>query len=150
MREITGRKVFAFTAGAFGVIIGVNLLMATLAVSTFPGLEVKNSYVASQSFEADRAAQEALGWRAEVDYDGARLVLSITDREGQPVPLASIAATIGRRTTAAQDMTPDFHAGPEGYAAEIDLAPGGWRLHLEARAADGSLFRQRIDLQVKG
>ena len=49
---LTGRKVFFITAGAFAVIIGVNVTMAVLAVGTFPGLEVKNSYVASQSFDA--------------------------------------------------------------------------------------------------
>ena len=47
---------------AFGVIIGVNLVLALSAVRTFPGLEVKNSYVASQTFDERRAAQEALGW----------------------------------------------------------------------------------------
>jgi hypothetical protein len=44
------------------VIISVNLLLAFKAVSTFPGLEVKNSYVASQGFNDRKAAQEALGW----------------------------------------------------------------------------------------
>ncbi|MFN7052645.1 MAG: FixH family protein, partial [Gemmobacter sp.] len=62
MGQITGRQVFAFTAGAFGIIIAVNVLMAYKAVSTFPGLEVKNSYVASQNFDTERRAQEALGW----------------------------------------------------------------------------------------
>ena len=45
MAEITGKYVFAITASAFAVIIGVNLVLAFKAVSTFPGLEVKNSYV---------------------------------------------------------------------------------------------------------
>ena len=54
-REITGRHVAAMFGAGFGVIIAVNVLLATKAVSTFPGLEVKNSYVASQTFDADRA-----------------------------------------------------------------------------------------------
>ncbi|MDZ4134978.1 MAG: FixH family protein, partial [Paracoccaceae bacterium] len=44
MAELTGRKVLVITVSAFAVIIGVNLLLAYKAVSTFPGLEVKNSY----------------------------------------------------------------------------------------------------------
>ena len=40
MAEITGRQVFLVTAGAFAVIITVNVVMAWQAVSTFPGLEV--------------------------------------------------------------------------------------------------------------
>ena len=61
-REITGRHVLLGMVGAFGVIITVNVVMAWQAVSTFPGLEVKNSYVASQTFDAERKAQLALGW----------------------------------------------------------------------------------------
>ncbi len=62
---ITGFKVLMFAVAAFGTIIAVNVFMAYKAVSTFPGLEVANSYVASQTFDADRAAQEALvgRWR---------------------------------------------------------------------------------------
>ena len=60
MGEITGRQVFAVTAGAFGIIIAVNVTMAYKAISTFPGLEVQNGYIASQTFEAEKRAQEAL------------------------------------------------------------------------------------------
>ena len=63
-KQLTGRHVLMIFCGAFGIIIGVNLLLAWSAVSTFPGLEVKNSYVASQQFDERKAAQEALGWTA--------------------------------------------------------------------------------------
>ena len=68
MGEITGKHVLAITVSAFAVIIGVNVVMAWKAISTFPGLEVKNSYVASQTFDADRAAQQALGWTLVPEY----------------------------------------------------------------------------------
>ena len=57
MAEIKGWHVFTGFALAFGVIIAVNLTLAFQAVRTFPGLEVKNSYVASQSFEQERRDQ---------------------------------------------------------------------------------------------
>jgi nitrogen fixation protein FixH len=87
VREIKGWHVLAFTVAAFGVIIAVNLVMAYKAISTFPGLEVENSYVASQTFDADRKAQEALGWTVAPGYDGAKgeLVLAFTDAAGKPV-----------------------------------------------------------------
>ena len=53
-RELTGRHVLVITLCAFGTIIAVNVFMAVMAVGTFPGLEVKNSYVASQTFDRDR------------------------------------------------------------------------------------------------
>ena len=40
-RELTGRHVLLITVAGFGTIIAVNLIMAFLAVGTFPGLEVK-------------------------------------------------------------------------------------------------------------
>ena len=52
---ITGPKFFAIFASFFVVIIAVNLVMAFSAIRTFPGLEVKNSYVASQEFDRERA-----------------------------------------------------------------------------------------------
>ena len=59
-RTLTGWHVFAIFVGCFSVIITVNLTLAFQAVNTFPGLVTKNSYIASQSFDADRAAQDGL------------------------------------------------------------------------------------------
>ncbi len=149
-RELTGRKVFLFTASAFAVIIAVNVYMATEAVRTFPGLEVDNSYVASQTFDADRKAQEALGWTLEHAYRDGRLTLAFRDRDGLPVRLADIAVTVGRTTEAADDRTPDFVYDGGIYSAPADLGPGRWMLLLEAHAGDGTLFRKRLDLFVEG
>ena len=82
-KELTGRHVFLITATAFGIIIAVNVTMAVNAVKTFPGLEVKNSYVASQQFQNRRDAQEALGWRVSPVYEGGYLTLAFTDDAGQ-------------------------------------------------------------------
>lgn len=148
--ELTGRKVFAITASAFAVIIGVNVLMAVQAVRTFPGLEVKNSYVASQSFEAERAAQQALGWTLTETYADGELRLSFRDADGLPVKVERLAATIGRTTEAASDMVPEFAWRNGDYIATADLAPGKWMVLLEAFAADGTRFHQRLDMFVSG
>ena len=152
MREITGKHVLLFTVSAFAVIIAVNLLMAWKAISTFPGLEVKNSYVASQSFDADRAAQEAPGWAMAPGYDPAlkQLRLVFTDKGGMPVVLAELNVLVGRTTTAGFDSRPEFTRQAGAYVAKADLAPGKWMMQVEAKAADGTLFRQRINLFVKG
>lgn len=148
-KVLTGRKVFFITASAFGVIIGVNLFMAAMAVGTFPGLETKNSYVASQNFDADRAAQLALGWAISAKVEGGELRLSILDAKGQPVAPASLTATLGRATHVGDDTTPDFVFDGRTHVAPADLAPGNWNLRLQATAADGTQFRQRIVIRVK-
>ncbi|MBE0554088.1 MAG: FixH family protein, partial [Rhodobacteraceae bacterium] len=89
MGELTGKHVLAITTGAFAVIIAVNVVMAFKAVSTFPGLEVQNSYVASQTWDKEMAAQKALGWNVAEDYDEklGELRLTFTDETGAPVQL---------------------------------------------------------------
>lgn len=145
----TGRKFFLIIASAFAVIIGINLTMAYLAVSTFPGLEVKNSYVASQSFDADRRAQLALGWDVSSEIVDGTLRLSILDDAGVPVRVASLRSTLGRPTYAGEDQVPEFVFDGTTYVAPVDLAPGNWNLRMVATANDGTKFRQRIVLYVK-
>ena len=73
-REFTGRHFTAILLGWFGVVVTVNLFMASLATQGFGGVVVKNSYVASQKFNGwlDAAReQEALGWSAAVDRGAA-------------------------------------------------------------------------------
>ncbi|PTX56874.1 nitrogen fixation protein FixH [Litoreibacter ponti] len=141
--EIRGWHVFAGFAGAFGIIIAVNLTLAFNAVATFPGLEVKNSYVASQSFDADRAAQEALGWQVSATLDRGQLVLRIAEH-GTPIAPEIVQATFGRATHVGQDQTPEFIFDGTALRAPVDAGPGNWNLRLKARAADGTLFQQRI------
>lgn len=152
MAELTGRKVFAITASAFALIIGVNLVLAYKAIATFPGLEVQNSYVASQTFDADKAAQIALGWTLETTYDPARqaLMLTFTDAAGRPAPIKDLSVLVGRTTEAKDDQRPSFTRKLAVFSAPLVLQPGKWMLHVEAIATDGTAFRQRIDLFVKG
>ncbi len=145
---LTGRKVFIITASAFGVIIGVNITMAVLAVGTFPGLEVKNSYVASQSFDDDRAAQEALGWNVDAAVQDGQLSIAFTGRTGYPVEVASLEATVGRATHVKDDVSPKFAYHDGTFTAPVDLEAGNWNIRLVATAPDGTPFRQRIVLVV--
>ena len=152
MRELTGPHVLAITVSAFAVIIGVNFTLAYKAVSTFPGLEVANSYVASQDFDRDRAAQKALGWSLAPNYDLAsqELTLRFTDAAGNPVNLGQLNVLLGRTTEARDDKLPAFELRDGVYLAKVDLPQGKWMMQIEAVAPDGTLFRQRRDLVVKG
>lgn len=149
-RELTGAKVFAITAGAFGVIIAINVYMAVKAVRTFPGLEVENSYVASQDFDKELAAQKALGWTLKHSYENGQMILAFTDSAGKPVEARDITAVIGRTTEAAQDIRPDFTYANGVFTAPVTLEKGKWMVLLDAHAADGTLFHQRLDLFVRG
>lgn len=150
MGEITGKQVFAVTASAFAVIIGVNLVMAYKAVSTFPGLEVKNSYVASQEFDRKRKAQEALGWTVAPSYEGGELAIAVTGPEGRPALVEGFAAMVGRTTERQHDMSPEFTYDGSRFVAPVELARGRWEIRVTAQAVDGTPFEQRLILTVKG
>lgn len=149
-KPLTGRKVFLMFLAFFGVIIAVNVTMAVQAISTFPGVEVANSYVASQSFDADRAAQERLGWTVEPSYDGQQISFVVRDKAGLPAPIAKLNVLIGRTTMARDDQTPELAYAGGIWTAPLALAPGAWLIHFEATAADGTPFRQRLDFFVDG
>lgn len=148
-KPLTGRKVLAIVVGFFGVIITVNIALAVFAVRTFPGLEVANSYVASQNFNQELAAQRGLGWDVAAHVEGEHLILAITDSEtGRPVQADVVNATLGRATHVRDDSTPAFLFSNGVYSAPVMLAPGNWNLRLVARSDDGTEFRQRVVFTV--
>lgn len=147
---LTGRKVFLMFVAFFGVIIAVNLFMAFMAVGTFPGLDVKNSYVASQSFDDDREAQTALGWNVTITYQSGELQVAVVDETGQPADVAKLEAVVGRPTHVRDDQTPAFQQRQGVFKAPVTLASGLWNLHLSATSMDGTPFKQRLAFEVKG
>lgn len=146
-KEFTGRKMLLIMIAFFAVIISVNVYMAVSAVRTFPGLEVDNSYVASQQFDELAAAQRALGWEVSVTQDGNELVLQMQDANGLVLP-ARINAKIGRPTFAGEDQDLEFRLMGDVYRAGAELAAGPWRLFLDAEAQDGTLYKKRFHITV--
>ncbi|MBF9043197.1 nitrogen fixation protein FixH [Rhodobacterales bacterium HKCCE4037] len=144
-RKLTGWHVAAMFVGGFGIIIGVNVFMATQAVSTFPGLEVDSSYADSQTFDDRRAAQEALGWVASAEADAGEVRLTLVDGTGRPVYPAELEALLTRPTTRADDQVLELTRGANGVlVAPAELAEGRWRLRLTGVARDGTEYRHNI------
>lgn len=146
-RPLTGRKVLAIAVAAFGAIIAANLTLAYSAVQSFPGIEVKNGYIASQSFERERAAQVQLGWNTEATYKAGLLNVVVRGRDGAVAPLQDAVFHLGRPTTAASvlEMTPA--TGGAGWSAQVSLAPGPWRLDVVGMTPKGDRFRQHLVLE---
>ncbi|MEM9318873.1 MAG: FixH family protein [Pseudomonadota bacterium] len=149
-RKLTGGHVLAMFVVGFGIIIGVNVFMAVSAVRTFPGLEASSSYADSQTFDARRDAQDALGWQAEVAVAGEMLSLSLTDANGRPVYPAAFEALLTRPTSQQADQLLDLTRGPNGVLlAPIERAPGRWRLRLTGTARDGTEYRHNITFTLR-
>lgn len=147
---LTGPKVFAITAAFFAVVIGVNLTLAFQAINTFPGLEVANGYIASQTFDAERSAQNALGWTLNASVQNGAVTLAFVGPDGLAVKPDPLNAVIGRATEGREDGVLAFSYANGVFTAPAMLNPGKWVVHIDAVAANGTPFRRRIALFVKG
>lgn len=109
---------------------------------------MKNSYVASQTFDAEAKAQEALGWTSAATLADGQLVVDLLGRDGLPVVPASLTVLVTRPTEAREDRDVTMTFDGLAWAGPVDLAPGRWRVRIAAVAADGTAFRVVRDLVV--
>lgn len=145
-KPFTGWHMTAILIAFFGVIIAVNFTMARLAMSTFGGKVVENSYVASQHYNElleRAAAQDRLGWTHAISVDGDRHVRVLIRKDGKPLDglraTAEISHPLGRTVPA----TLRFEVAGQGVLRSVEpLAVGRWRLDLSvARGADEARYR---------
>ncbi|MFO1142697.1 MAG: FixH family protein [Amaricoccus sp.] len=149
MSTLGGRQVFVIASLAFLTMLVPNVVLTVTAVKTFSGLVVPNSYVASQSFDHERIAQQALGWQLALAHDDAELSLAIRDATGHAVHPPKLAVSVGRPTTTRDDRVIVLEPTSDGYVGAARLAPGSWRVEIEATAADGTPFRQSRAIFVR-
>lgn len=133
-RTFTGRHMTGILVGFFAVVIAVNVAMATLAGSTFGGVVVENSYVASQHFNRwlDEAARErALGWQARlVRRPDGRVAATLT---GGSEPALRLGATARHPLGQIADRELTFLPDGGGSFVSVQALPAGrWRLRLSA------------------
>lgn len=153
-REFTGRHMAAVMLAFFGVIIAVNLGMATLAVRSWTGLLAKNAYVESQDFNDRIAATEARdlkGWVAHLSVEEDRIHYRLLDVKGHALGVEEVAVLISRPTHETDDrrlvLAPD---GLGGFISAPLPAPGSWNAEVKARLADGSTDVRLFRLKAKG
>ena len=153
-KQFTGKHMLASIVAFFAVIVGVNLLMAYLASSTWSGLVVENGYVASQSFARDLAkaqAQEAMGWRVAMNHAADRVTVSFTGRGNRKLEGLTVIGQLRRPATAKLDQALTFaSAGPGLYEASAALKPGVWEVDVDAADAAGETYRKTFRFFVKG
>ena len=136
-KEIKGGHVLAMLIAFFGVIIGVNFLLAYLANSTWSGLVVENGYVASQNFDKDLAkakAQEALGWKVDFAYGKDSVTINFADAKGAKIDSLNLTGKLQRTVTDKEDQVLTFGwMGSGNYKAPARLAPGLWEVEIDGK-----------------
>jgi len=149
-KTFTGRHMAAILIGFFGVVIAVNLVMAYFASTTFGGLVVENSYVASQKFNgwlAKARAEHDLGWSLDVQRGptGGRLQVMLDDAS---LPLAGARITAIARHPLGRLPERDLRFGATGvgrYESMEPLPAGRWIVQITV-SAHGKTMHRIVDV----
>ena len=149
-RPITGRFVLITIVGFFSVVIGVNVLMMRLAISTLPGTEVDSAYGASLAYQKEINAaheQNARGWKidahVERQMDGnATMTLRASDAAGVPLTGLAFSGLLERPTDRRADRPLQVveRGGGSYRGTAQDVAPGQWDLVIQAGDGGKRLF----------
>ncbi|MER8822966.1 FixH family protein [Mesorhizobium sp. M0119] len=144
-REFTGRHMLLTILGFFGVVVGVNVTMATLASTSWTGLVVENTYVASQQFNKkaeEGRAQTALGWTSKLTIAWGEVRYSLSDAAGKPIPLHSVKVLFRHPAYEAEDksLTLASTTGQE-FATQHTPRDGVWIVEVDADAGLAEPYR---------
>ena len=149
-KPFTGWHRTAILVAFFATVVAVNFTMARLAMSTFGGKVVENSYVASQQYNkllARAEAQDQLGWTPTVTRDPDRRVRIDIRKDGEPLADLSVGATASHPLGRTPPLALRFVAAEDGGWRSVEpLAEGRQRLDIRiSRGTDEA--RYRIDLK---
>jgi nitrogen fixation protein FixH len=155
-RRFGGGRWIPWTFVAFFLVVfAVNGVMVTVAFTTWTGVTIQNPYERGRAYNdvlAAVRAQEALGWRADLRFEGGnpthgRLGLTLADRDGRPLPGAVVRARFVRPSHQGFDFELPLlerEAGRYGAAFELPL-PGLWEVRVHAvRAGQSYRLTDRI------
>lgn len=140
----------------FGTIISVNMTMAYFATSSWSGLLVKNTYVASQNFDDDVALDREMrerGWVSDLTVDKGAITYNLVDATGQPVLADTVTASIYRPVGVLDDQSVTLEPGGEGvFSAALTIDPGQWIARISAERNGALIYREvhRLELPLVG
>ncbi|PWK63405.1 FixH family protein [Aminobacter sp. AP02] len=151
-KPFTGWHMLAIMVAFFGVIIAVNLLMATLANTSWTGLVVQNTYVASQQFNeqvAEARAQAALGWKGTLTIANGEIRYGLVDASGTPIHAESVTVTFRRPAYEAEDWQATLKRNTDStFSATAAIRDGIWIVNTEAKLSDGTPYHEARRLIV--
>ena len=136
-KRFTGWHFTAIMVGGFSIVVAVNLFMASMAVGSFGGVVVENSYVASQNYNkwlADARAEDQLGWTATVTRNGDGQ-LEITTG-GTPVDTQAqveLRHPLGKKEVLNWQLVPQ---GDGRFVSADRLPEGRWLVRLTLASGD--------------
>ena len=147
--KFTGWHMTAILVTFFGIVMAVNFYMARMAIGTFGGTVVDNSYVASQNYNrwlAEGDKQNKLGWTVKAALTEDRFVVIDIHQNGQPLQGATAVGDALHPLGRAVDMPLAFKATPDGKLKSTQALPvGRWNVEISVRqSADIYKFVEQL------
>ena len=153
-KSLTGWHMLMMFVAFFGVVFAVNIFMTVMAVRSWTGLVVEDSYVASQTFNADAASlkkAEALSVSHRLHYENGKLHLSLQGADGKAIAADSVQISIGRPVGEHEDQKLVAVKTVDGqFEAITKLGAGVWSGELSAKLAGDTVWRQPFRFIVSG
>lgn len=121
----------------FGVIVTVNFTMAGYASSTFGGVVVKNSYVASQNYNGwlqQAKEQKSWGWDVSSHWrEDGRVAVTLGNVPGEAVIQGLARHPVGR----APETPLTFRKADDGtFISDQKLSANRWIVRLQVDAGE--------------
>lgn len=151
--KVKGAHVLAALLAFFAIVIAVNVTFVVFAVQSFPGEDVRRSYLQGLNYNAtiaERRAQAAIGWGATAalsGQDGGIVEVALRDAEGAPLNGLTLAGALRWPTDGRRDHELVFESHGQGrYVARVPaLVAGRWVLRARAERSDG----QGLDFEAE-
>ncbi|NNE58087.1 MAG: FixH family protein [Hellea sp.] len=143
-KRLTGRHVWYWLIGFFGIMIIANAAFVYFAVTSFRGEDVPRSYRQGLEYNQTiqkRRDQNKLGWQAsynilKTEAGQNQLILALKDKDGARLSDLSIEATLRHPTDTDLDRTLSFsQISPGLYQAKGPIPLGQWQLRARANQA---------------
>lgn len=138
-KGMRGIHLFWWLCGFFAVMIAANAVFLYSALTSFPGEQVKNSYVLGLDYNREverRRQQDALGWSAEVglaDAGSGRFVVRMIGADQAPLTGLVVSASVHVAGEAKASIIDLAEGAPGEYVAQI-VAPAEARVETQVSA----------------
>lgn len=156
-RPLNGWKVLAMIVGFFVLVLGVNGVMAYLAVKTFSGEVVAHPYERGLAYNRDIARareQAARDWKVDVKLsrgaEGVEILVTARDASGAAVSGADMSATFAAPADLSRDIRLRLEeTAPGSYSGRAAIPAGQRDLVLSALRGGAEVFRSKNRVEVK-
>ncbi|KCZ63879.1 hypothetical protein L53_05125 [Hyphomonas sp. L-53-1-40] len=146
--KLTGWHVFWIMVGFFGLMFTVNGIFLYHAITSFPGEDVRKSYLQGLDYNSTleaKAAQDLLGWSAAAGQYDENLVFNLVDAAGAPISARLVSVELRHPGTTTHDeiVVLEPYGGGDYVTSIADLPAGRWDAQFQVFdiAGDEVVFR---------